>query len=75
MTFTSNCFFNSAELETAFSESDDINIQVHIDYNCIGKDSEMVGDKSSALAAHSHRHCSYSQLSLHVFRCTCKVGS
>ena len=43
MTLDPTCFGNSAELEIAFSESDDINIRVRIDYICIGNDSEKVG--------------------------------
>ena len=38
MTLNPTCFANTAKLEIAFSESDDINIRV-----CIGKDSEKVG--------------------------------
>lgn len=36
------CSANTAELEIVYSESDDYNIRVRIDYVCIGNENEMV---------------------------------
>ena len=47
MTLNPTCFANTAKLEIAFSESDDINIRVCVDYICIGNDSEKVGRHAS----------------------------
>ena len=58
MTLNPTCFGNTAELEIAFSESDDINIRVRIDYICIGNDSEKVGRQlASAMGGQSYRQC------------------
>ena len=54
MTLNPTCFANIAELEIAFSGSDDINIRVRIDYICIGKDSEKVGGQVSAMGGQSY---------------------
>ena len=53
LTLNPTCFANTAELEIAFSESDDINIRVRIDYICIGNDSEKVGGQVSAMGGWS----------------------
>ena len=54
---TPTCSANTAELEIVFSENDDYNIRVRIDYICIGKDSQKVGGRFSAIGSHSHRQC------------------
>ena len=59
LTLNPTCFANTAELEIAFSESDDINIRVRIDYICIGNDSEKVGGQVSARGGQSYRQCIY----------------
>ena len=59
LTLNPTCFANTAELEIAFSESDDINIRVRIDYICIGNDSEKVGGQVSAMGGQSYRQCIY----------------
>lgn len=57
VTSTPACSGNTAELEIVFSENDDYNIRVRIDYICIGKDSQKVGGRFSAIGSHSHRQC------------------
>ena len=56
MTLNPTCLANTAELEIEFSESDDINIRVRIDYIC--NDSEKVGGQLTlAMGGQSYRQC------------------
>lgn len=54
VTIAPACSANTVELEIVYSDSDDYNIRVRIDYVCIGNENEMVS--GNKLALHSHRH-------------------
>ena len=61
MSLVPTCSANTANLDVIFSESNDIDIRVRIDYVCIGNDNEKVSGNFEQWL-HSVSHCSY----LHV---------
>ena len=64
VTIAPTCSANAVELKIVYSESDDYNIRVRIDYVCNWNENEMVSGNKSAL--HSHTHCSYLQVCMSI---------
>lgn len=64
VTIAPTCSANTVELKIVYSESDDYNIRVRIDYVCNWNENEMVS--GNKLALHSHTHCSYLQVCMSI---------
>lgn len=66
VTIAPACSANTVELKIVYSESDDYNIRVRIDYVCNWNENENLMVSGNKSAIHSHTHCSY--LHVHMWK-------